>query len=58
MKAAPAAAIEQFGEIGQTLLGKRLSEIAAERKRDVWDVYFQLLIDTGGRASALSSSAW
>lgn len=40
-------------EVDQTLLGKRLSEIAAERKRDVWDVYFQLLIDTGGRASAL-----
>ena len=28
-------------------------EIAAERKADPWDVYFQLLIDSGGRIGAL-----
>jgi N-acyl-D-aspartate/D-glutamate deacylase len=37
----------------QSVLGKRIAQIAAERKRDPWDVYFQLLLDTGGRVSAL-----
>ena len=37
----------------QTVLGRRISQIAADRKKDVWDTYFQLLIDTGGRAGAL-----
>ena len=35
------------------MLGKRITEIAAERKRDPWEVYFQLLIDSGGRIGAL-----
>ena len=40
-------------EFDQSIVGKRISQIAAERKADVWDVYFQLLIDTGGRVGAL-----
>lgn len=40
-------------EVDQSILGKRLSEIAAERKADPWDVYFQLLIESGGRVGAL-----
>jgi N-acyl-D-amino-acid deacylase len=40
-------------EIDQSILGKRISEIAAERKVDPWDVYFQLLIESGGRIGAL-----
>ncbi|HYB95935.1 MAG TPA: amidohydrolase family protein, partial [Vicinamibacterales bacterium] len=35
------------------ILGKRISEIAAERKANVWDVYFQLLLDSEGRIGAL-----
>jgi N-acyl-D-aspartate/D-glutamate deacylase len=37
----------------QTVLGKRISELAAERKTDPWTVYFSLLIDSGGRIGAL-----
>ena len=40
-------------EFDQTVLGKRITAIAAERKRDPWDIYFQLLIDSGGRIGAL-----
>ena len=40
-------------ELDQSILGKRISEIAAERKSDPWDVYFQLLIESGGRIGAL-----
>jgi N-acyl-D-aspartate/D-glutamate deacylase len=40
-------------EFDHGVLGKRITEIAAERKRDPWDVYFQLLIDSGGRIGAL-----
>ncbi len=40
-------------QFDQSVLGKRITEIAAERKRDPWDVYFQLLIDSGGRIGAL-----
>ena len=40
-------------EFDQSIVGKRLSQIAAERKADPWDVYFQLLIDSGGRIGAL-----
>lgn len=40
-------------EFDQSVLGKRISEIAAERKVDPWDVYFALLIDSGGRIGAL-----
>ncbi len=36
-----------------SIVGKRLSEIAAERKADPWEVYFSLLIDSGGRIGAL-----
>ena len=40
-------------DFDQSIIGKRISQIAAERKADVWDTYFQLLIDTGGRVGAL-----
>jgi N-acyl-D-amino-acid deacylase len=40
-------------ELDPSIIGKRISEIAAERKADPWDVYFQLLIDSGGRIGAL-----
>jgi N-acyl-D-aspartate/D-glutamate deacylase len=40
-------------ELDQSIIGKRISEIAAERKVDAWDVYFQLLIESGGRVGAL-----
>jgi N-acyl-D-amino-acid deacylase len=40
-------------DFDQTVLGKRISEIASERKADPWDVYFSLLIDSGGRIGAL-----
>ena len=40
-------------ELDQSILGKRLSEVAAERKMDPWEVYFQLLIESGGRIGAL-----
>jgi N-acyl-D-aspartate/D-glutamate deacylase len=37
----------------QTVLGKRITEIAAARKQDVWEAYFSLILDTGGRVGAL-----
>lgn len=37
----------------QTLVGRRISEIAAARKQDVWTTYFQILMETEGRAGAL-----
>lgn len=40
-------------ELDQSIVGKRISEIAAERKADPWEVYFQLLIESGGRIGAL-----
>ena len=40
-------------DFDQSVLGKRISEIAVERKADPWDVYFSLLIDSGGRIGAL-----
>jgi N-acyl-D-amino-acid deacylase len=40
-------------ELDQSIVGKRIAAIAAERKVDPWDVYFQLLIDSGGRIGAL-----
>jgi N-acyl-D-aspartate/D-glutamate deacylase len=40
-------------EFDQSIVGKRISQIAAERKADPWDVYFQLLIDSNGRIGAL-----
>jgi N-acyl-D-amino-acid deacylase len=40
-------------EADQKPLGRRLSEIAAERREDPWDTLFRLLIDTEGRVGAL-----
>ena len=40
-------------ELDQSIIGKRIAEIAAERKADPWEVYFQLLIESGGRVGAL-----
>jgi N-acyl-D-aspartate/D-glutamate deacylase len=40
-------------DFDQTIVGKRISQIAAERKANPWDVYFQLLIGSGGRIGAL-----
>lgn len=40
-------------EFDQSVLGKRISEIAAARKANPWDVYFQLLLDSEGRIGAL-----
>jgi N-acyl-D-aspartate/D-glutamate deacylase len=40
-------------ELDQSIIGKRISEIAAERKADPWEVYFELLIQSGGRIGAL-----
>jgi N-acyl-D-aspartate/D-glutamate deacylase len=37
----------------QSLIGRRLSEIAAARKQDPWDTLFQILTETEGRAGAL-----
>ena len=39
--------------VDRSIVGKRISQIAAERKADVWDTYFQLLVDTNGRVGAL-----
>jgi N-acyl-D-amino-acid deacylase len=40
-------------DFDQSIVGKRISQIAADRKADPWDVYFQLLIASGGRIGAL-----
>jgi N-acyl-D-amino-acid deacylase len=40
-------------EYDQTVVGKRLSEIAAARKADPWDVLFEIITGTKGRAGAL-----
>jgi N-acyl-D-amino-acid deacylase len=37
----------------QSIVGQRLSEIAAARKQDPWDAFFQILTETDGRAGAL-----
>jgi N-acyl-D-aspartate/D-glutamate deacylase len=37
----------------RSVVGKRIAEIARERNQDPWDVFFNLLIDTGGRVGAL-----
>lgn len=37
----------------QSVLGKRISQIAAERGEDPWDTLFRLIVDTDGRAGAL-----
>ena len=40
-------------EYDQAVVGKRISEIAAVRKADPWDVLFDLITGTTGRAGAL-----
>jgi N-acyl-D-aspartate/D-glutamate deacylase len=40
-------------DFDQSVIGKRIPEIAAERKQNVWDTYFSLIRDTGGRVGAL-----
>ena len=40
-------------EYDQTVVGRRVSEIAAVRKADPWDVLFDLITGTTGRAGAL-----
>jgi N-acyl-D-aspartate/D-glutamate deacylase len=40
-------------EFDQSVVGKRITDIAAERRKDPWDVYYALIIDTGGRVGAL-----
>jgi dihydroorotase/N-acyl-D-amino-acid deacylase len=40
-------------EMDQTLLGKRITQIARERGQDPWDTLFQLLIESEGQAGAL-----
>jgi N-acyl-D-aspartate/D-glutamate deacylase len=37
----------------QSVVGKRLSQIAAERHQDNWDTLFSILIENDGRVSAL-----
>jgi N-acyl-D-aspartate/D-glutamate deacylase len=37
----------------QSVIGKRITEIAQARKQDVWDTYFSLIQETGGRVGAL-----
>jgi N-acyl-D-aspartate/D-glutamate deacylase len=37
----------------QSLLGKRISEIAQARKKSEWDTFFDVLAETEGRAGAL-----
>jgi N-acyl-D-aspartate/D-glutamate deacylase len=40
-------------EADQSVVGKRIAEIAQARKQDVWDTYFSLIRETGGRVGAL-----
>ncbi len=40
-------------DMDQRLLGKRLSQIAAERTQDPWETFFQLLLESQGRIGAL-----
>ena len=37
----------------QSIVGKRLSEIAAQRKADNWDTLFSVLLENDGRVAAL-----
>jgi N-acyl-D-aspartate/D-glutamate deacylase len=39
--------------VDQSIVGQRITEIAAARKQDPWDTYFALLIATEGRVGAL-----
>lgn len=40
-------------DFDQSVVGKRIAQIAAERQTDAWEVYFALLIQSGGRIGAL-----
>jgi len=40
-------------ETDQSVVGKRLAEIAKARSQDVWETYFSLIQETGGRVGAL-----
>ena len=40
-------------DFDRSIIGKRISQIAVERKADPWEVYFQLLVESGGRIGAL-----
>jgi N-acyl-D-amino-acid deacylase len=40
-------------EYDQTVVGRRLSELAAARRADPWDVLFEIITGTKGRAGAL-----
>ena len=40
-------------EADQSVVGKRIAEIAQARNQDVWDTYFGLIQQTGGRVGAL-----
>jgi N-acyl-D-aspartate/D-glutamate deacylase len=37
----------------QSVVGKRISQVAAERGEDPWETYFRLLLDNDGRVGAL-----
>jgi N-acyl-D-amino-acid deacylase len=40
-------------QVDQAPVGKRLAQIAAERRQDPWETLFALLVETDGRAGAL-----
>jgi N-acyl-D-aspartate/D-glutamate deacylase len=40
-------------DFDQSVVGKRIAEIAKARGQDPWDTYFTLIADTGGRVGAL-----
>jgi N-acyl-D-aspartate/D-glutamate deacylase len=40
-------------ERDQSVIGKRIAQIAAERRQDPWDTFFSLLLDNEARVSAL-----
>ena len=40
-------------EADQSVVGRRITEIAASRRQDPWDTFFDLILSTGGRVGAL-----
>jgi N-acyl-D-amino-acid deacylase len=40
-------------EADQSIVGRRVSEIATQRKQDPWNTFFDLLLETEGRVGAL-----
>jgi N-acyl-D-aspartate/D-glutamate deacylase len=40
-------------ERDQSVIGKRITQIAAERRQDPWDTFFSLILDNEARVSAL-----